>query len=273
MERKEGSLPRRVGSVTINPFFNFIREYRRKNYGQSMKIVIAEAAKVWKEMPYEAKNRFRKQSVISVGIQDSLMSFLSSVIFLDGSVPIKYGLRLNSEAKYMELKMELSQICQLDPDLMLCCEILESQVRTILLDDQKVKTSTATELYVYELPKMGAHERSLCNSELGLSIEKGLKDIQRHQGLLASAENYQSTISSTVSSITTSSEDTASGQPLTGGSQASGDNATMEEDSTQPQTATVRKTSAEIERKSSKVSRCLGNTLCMPQTLLCFKVW
>ncbi|XP_055677370.1 ubiquitin carboxyl-terminal hydrolase 32 isoform X2 [Lutzomyia longipalpis] len=188
------------------------------------------------------------------------------VIFLDGSVPIKYGLRLNSDAKYMELKMELSHVCNLDPDLMLCCEILESQVRTILQDDQKVKASTATELYVYELPKMGGNERSLCNSEIGLSIEKGLKDIQRHQ-----ADNYQSTISSTVSSITTSSEDTASGQPLTGGSTASGDNAHDEGTSTQPQATAVRKKSAEIERKSSKVSRCLGNTLCMPQTLLCFK--
>ncbi|XP_059614538.1 ubiquitin carboxyl-terminal hydrolase 32 isoform X2 [Phlebotomus argentipes] len=174
------------------------------------------------------------------------------VIFLDGSVPIKYGLRLNSDAKYVELKMELSHICNLDPDLMLCCEILESQVRTILMDDQKVKASTATELYVYELPKMGGNERSLCNSELGLSIEKGLKDIQRHQGLLTSADTYQSTISSTVSSITTSSEDTASGQPLTGGSTASGDNATAEEGaSAQPQ-AIARKTSADVERKSSK---------------------
>ncbi|GAB0091632.1 ubiquitin carboxyl-terminal hydrolase 32 [Sergentomyia squamirostris] len=198
------------------------------------------------------------------------------VIFLDGSVPIKYGLRLNSDAKYMELKMELSHLCNLEPDLMLCCEIYDSQVRTVLLDDQKVKVSTATELIVYELPKMGSHERSLCNSDLGLSIEKGLKDIQRHQGLLTSADNYQSTISSTVSSITTSSEDTASGQPLTGGSTASGDNAatTMEDDAADqpPKTAAnVRKTSAEVERKSSKVSRCLGNTLCMPQTLLCFK--
>uniref|UniRef100_A0A1L8DSS4 ubiquitinyl hydrolase 1 n=1 Tax=Nyssomyia neivai TaxID=330878 RepID=A0A1L8DSS4_9DIPT len=188
------------------------------------------------------------------------------VIFLDGSVPIKYGLRLNSDAKYMEFKMELAHVCNLDPDLMLCCEILDSQVRTILMDDQKVKVSTATELYVYELPKMGGHERS--NSEIGLTIEKGLKDIQRHQGFFASADNYQSTISSTVSSITTSSEDTASGHPLTGGSTASGDNG---DDAAHQQGETVRKKSTEIERKSSKVSRCLGNTLCMPQTLLCFK--
>lgn len=26
-------------------------------------------------------------------------------------------------------------------------------------------------------------------------------------------------------------------------------------------------------RRTSKVSRCLGTTLCMPQNLLCFKVW
>lgn len=26
-------------------------------------------------------------------------------------------------------------------------------------------------------------------------------------------------------------------------------------------------------RRTSKVSRCLGNSLCMPQNLLCFKVW
>lgn len=102
---------------------------------------------------------------------------------LDGSVPVKYGLRLNSEMKYWDLKKQLSDLCALDPELMLICELSNSQIRCILVNEKKIEPSTACELYVYELPKFdNMLVRSRAGSELAINIEKGLKDIQRTPG-------------------------------------------------------------------------------------------
>lgn len=104
-----------------------------------------------------------------------------AVIRLDGSVPVKYGLRLNSESKYADLKAELSKLCQLGAELMLVCELFNSQIRCSLADSQKLKVSTATELFVYEIPK-GDFWKPRINTETILNIEQGLKDIQRNPG-------------------------------------------------------------------------------------------
>lgn len=66
---------------------------------------------------------------------------------------------------------------------MLVCEMANSQIRCILADDQKLKASTATELFVYEMPKSDSW-RLRTNSDLGINIENGLKDIQRNPGKL-----------------------------------------------------------------------------------------
>jgi ubiquitin carboxyl-terminal hydrolase 6/32 len=105
-----------------------------------------------------------------------------TVTLLDGSTPIKYGLRLNSETKYWDLKKQLSPLCLLDAEQMIICELKGSQIKLVLNDDQKIKPSTAFELFVYELPKLDNCLRSRTSSELGSNIEKGLKDIQRNQG-------------------------------------------------------------------------------------------
>lgn len=98
-------------------------------------------------------------------------------------MPTKYGLRLNSESRYADLKKELSALCHLDPGLMLVCELLNSQIRCALLDGQKLKVSSATDLYVYEMPVHGGEFwRPRTSLELGMSIENGLKDIQRNPG-------------------------------------------------------------------------------------------
>lgn len=102
---------------------------------------------------------------------------------MDGQVPVKYGLRLNSESKYIDFKRELSKLCNLDAALMLVCELSNSQIRCALPDEQKLKVSTATELFVYEIPKNGFF-RQRTSTEIGISIENGLKDIQRNQGIL-----------------------------------------------------------------------------------------
>uniref|UniRef100_A0A182NQT2 ubiquitinyl hydrolase 1 n=1 Tax=Anopheles dirus TaxID=7168 RepID=A0A182NQT2_9DIPT len=223
------------------------------------------------------------------------------VMLLDGSVPVKYGLRLNSETKYWDLKKHLSDLCGLEPEQMLICELSNSQIRFILSNEHRIKPSTACELYAYELPKMDSVLRSRTGSELGINIEKGLKDIQRNQALLLpSLDPHQLTTSSINTTISSASSSSASSSstatiddttaitgrkpgpadgpgttPLTngvlcngnaggvaggggggGGGGGSGNGTTMAN----------RRTSA-----TSKVSRCFGNTLCMPPNMLCFK--
>ncbi|XP_040155905.1 ubiquitin carboxyl-terminal hydrolase 32 isoform X2 [Anopheles arabiensis] len=222
------------------------------------------------------------------------------VMLLDGSVPVKYGLRLNSEMKYWDLKKHLSELCGLEPDQMLICELSNSQIRLVLPNEHRIKPSTACELYAYELPKVDSVLRSRAGSELGINIEKGLKDIQRNQDphqLTTSSIN--TTISSTSSSASSSSstataDDTAAitgrkpggsstgrtgddggatlltngilyngGEGVGGGAGGGGGGGAGGGSGT---TMANRRTSA-----TSKVSRCFGNTLCMPPNMLCFK--
>ncbi|KAF5294350.1 hypothetical protein FQR65_LT10803 [Abscondita terminalis] len=74
------------------------------------------------------------------------------VIRLNGDTPVKYGLRLNSEAKYAELKLQLHNLCDIPPTRLLLAEIAHSQIQNVMPDDSKINLSTATDLYAYELP-------------------------------------------------------------------------------------------------------------------------
>ncbi|XP_025837544.1 ubiquitin carboxyl-terminal hydrolase 32 isoform X2 [Agrilus planipennis] len=74
------------------------------------------------------------------------------VIRLNGEMPVKYGLRLNSEAKYLELKHQLEQLCDIPGDRLMLAEVASSQIKTVLADDARINPGTATELYAYELP-------------------------------------------------------------------------------------------------------------------------
>lgn len=154
------------------------------------------------------------------------------VTMLDGSVPVKYGLRLNSEMKYWDLKKQLSDLCALDPELMLICELSNSQIRCILVNEKKIEPSTACELYVYELPKFdNMLVRSRAGSELAINIEKGLKDIQRTPALLLpsiepsqlTTTSLNTTISSSSNSSSTTVDDTVA---ITGRRSGPGDNPT-----------------------------------------------
>lgn len=80
-------------------------------------------------------------------------------------------------------------MCGLEPELLLICELSNSQIRCILPNEQKIKPSTAcSPLYVYELPKFdNVLARSRAGSELAINIEKGLKDIQRTPGTVPAA--------------------------------------------------------------------------------------
>ncbi|XP_030745241.1 ubiquitin carboxyl-terminal hydrolase 32 isoform X3 [Sitophilus oryzae] len=74
------------------------------------------------------------------------------VVRLNGKCPIKYGLRLNSEAKYGDLKEQLSELCGVDAKRLLLAEVDTCQVRALLPDDNRINPATACELYAYELP-------------------------------------------------------------------------------------------------------------------------
>lgn len=106
------------------------------------------------------------------------------VIKLDGSCPFKYGLRLNSESKYWDLKNHLALLSNLDPHSLLLCHIEAAQIKSLYSNHQKINPMSSLALYAYELPKfIDSPEKSRNSIDIG-TIEKGLKDIQRSQGNL-----------------------------------------------------------------------------------------
>ena len=52
-----------------------------------------------------------------------------SVIRQDGTTPIKYGITLDMEAKYSELKPSLSQLCKIPPHNLILVDIVHAQFR------------------------------------------------------------------------------------------------------------------------------------------------
>lgn len=80
-------------------------------------------------------------------------AILTLVICLNGLTPVKYGLRLNSEAKYSELKEQLQKLCEIAPERLLLAEVASSQIQLVLNDETRINPRTAKELYAYELPE------------------------------------------------------------------------------------------------------------------------
>ncbi|XP_076452524.1 ubiquitin carboxyl-terminal hydrolase 32-like isoform X2 [Babylonia areolata] len=103
---------------------------------------------------------------------------------LDGSTPVKYGLRLNMDEKYKALKQELSTLSGIPADQLLLVEILGPIVKTLPRDDHKIRMLMGSgTLYAYELPApaliptMSAEEESAAHSIAKENI--GLNEIQR----------------------------------------------------------------------------------------------
>ncbi|KAJ8982581.1 hypothetical protein NQ317_005052 [Molorchus minor] len=95
---------------------------------------------------------------------DPVKSFLFAVVRLNGECPVKYGVRLNSEARYIELKEQLQNLSGITPDRLLLAEVAYCQIRKLLSDEMRVDPGTATELYAYELPD--ASEGRVQNEEV-----------------------------------------------------------------------------------------------------------
>lgn len=60
-----------------------------------------------------------------------LNAYVLAVIKLDGSTPVRYGLRLNMDEKYTGLKKQLSELCGLKPEQILLAEVHNSNIKVL----------------------------------------------------------------------------------------------------------------------------------------------
>ncbi|XP_062872717.1 ubiquitin carboxyl-terminal hydrolase 32 [Trichomycterus rosablanca] len=87
---------------------------------------------------------------------DSSMHLEITVIKLDGSTPVRFGLRLNMDEKYTGLKKQLSELCSLKPDQILLAEVHSSNIKNFPQDNQKVRLSVNGFLCAFEIPVPGS---------------------------------------------------------------------------------------------------------------------
>uniref|UniRef100_A0A8C7JGE0 ubiquitinyl hydrolase 1 n=1 Tax=Oncorhynchus kisutch TaxID=8019 RepID=A0A8C7JGE0_ONCKI len=86
---------------------------------------------------------------------DNSMHLEIIVIKLDGSCPVRYGLRLNADEKYTGLKRLLSELCCLNPEQILLAEVHASNIKNFPLDNQKVRRAVSGFLCAFEIPVSG----------------------------------------------------------------------------------------------------------------------
>ncbi|XP_076876132.1 ubiquitin carboxyl-terminal hydrolase 32-like [Brachyhypopomus gauderio] len=83
---------------------------------------------------------------------DNSMHLEIVVVRLDGSTPVRYGLRLNADERYSGLKSLLSELCLLRPQQLLLVEIHLSCIKNFPLDSQKVRRAASGFLCAFEVP-------------------------------------------------------------------------------------------------------------------------
>ncbi|XP_045442361.1 ubiquitin carboxyl-terminal hydrolase 32 isoform X4 [Pipistrellus kuhlii] len=87
---------------------------------------------------------------------DSYMHLEITVIKLDGTTPVRYGLRLNMDEKYTGLKKQLSDLCGLKSEQILLAEVHGSNIKNFPQDNQKVRLSVSGSLCAFEIPIPGS---------------------------------------------------------------------------------------------------------------------
>ncbi|MEE6469536.1 hypothetical protein FKM82_008661 [Ascaphus truei] len=85
-----------------------------------------------------------------------MFPFSCQVIKLDGTTPVRYGLRLNMDEKYTGLKKQLSDLCGLKPEQILLAEVHGSNIKNFPQDNQKVRLSVSGFLCSFEIPIPGS---------------------------------------------------------------------------------------------------------------------
>ncbi len=68
----------------------------------------------------------------------------------NGSVPIKYGLTMDMEARYSNIKPKLSNLCNIPASNLILVDIVQSQFRLISNEEQKLKGLNGSCLFAYE---------------------------------------------------------------------------------------------------------------------------
>uniref|UniRef100_A0A6Q2YGT8 ubiquitinyl hydrolase 1 n=1 Tax=Esox lucius TaxID=8010 RepID=A0A6Q2YGT8_ESOLU len=87
---------------------------------------------------------------------DSSMHLEITVIKLDGSTPVRFGLRLNMDETYTGLKKQLSELCGLKPEQILLAEVHTSNIKNFPQDNQKVRMTANGFLCAFEIPVPGS---------------------------------------------------------------------------------------------------------------------
>ncbi|XP_023239784.1 ubiquitin carboxyl-terminal hydrolase 32-like isoform X2 [Centruroides sculpturatus] len=73
------------------------------------------------------------------------------VVRLDGSLPVKFGLRLNHDDKYSVLKQQLSNLCEIPPHQLLIAEVSGAVIKSLPPDDHKIRMIMSGYFFAYEL--------------------------------------------------------------------------------------------------------------------------
>ena len=68
----------------------------------------------------------------------------------DGSMPVKYGLTLDMEAKYSNIRPLLSRLSRVPADHLLLVDIVQSQFRVSAHEETKLKGLNGSCLFAYE---------------------------------------------------------------------------------------------------------------------------
>ncbi|XP_054279647.1 ubiquitin carboxyl-terminal hydrolase 32-like [Macrosteles quadrilineatus] len=122
---------------------------------------------------------------------ESYIHMQVTVIRLDGSIPTKYGLRLNQDDKYAALKQQLASLCNIQPFFIKLAELSNSQIKNVPNDDHKIKAPPSGQigiLYAYELPP--CQGGSVFGDEERLSINslKSQREAQTFQAIQRSTQ-------------------------------------------------------------------------------------
>ena len=68
----------------------------------------------------------------------------------NGSLPVKYGLTMDMEAKYSDIKPFLSRLTRIPADNLILVDIVQSQFRVHSHDDHKLKGLSGSCIFAYE---------------------------------------------------------------------------------------------------------------------------
>lgn len=94
------------------------------------------------------------------------------MIKLDGSVPTKYGLCLNADDKYSNLKQYLSSLCNIPPFLIKLADLYGSQIKVTWLSVKYVWMVLGLYFCIEIHKNEKAHNYTSRNSPNTLSAEK-----------------------------------------------------------------------------------------------------